>query len=154
MEKKKEKKVTVKSKAKKPLANKISAKAKAEPHAPSMLVFERIKSLLDKQNRNVEWLAKEVGLKNKSTLYVAFKKGSVSMVLLQKIASVFGIKPFYFFENDIIERLTEEIAKHPQNPDLKSFLMGFSRDVSKGLSIEQAAYKNIDPHSYTTGLVI
>jgi GTPase Era involved in 16S rRNA processing len=127
---------------------------KVNENSQSLILFERIKNLLEKQNKNVDWLSAELSIKSRSTLYVAFKKGSVSITMLNKIAEILKVQPFYFFENEIIDRFTEEVAKHSQNPDLKSFLMGFTRDVNKGMALEKATYKNIDPNGYNNGLML
>lgn len=134
------------------LKNDLTAKFKYE-NANSLIVFERIRGLLEKQNKNVEWLALEMGFKHKNSLYVGFKIGSISIEALTKIAKILNVHPFYFFENDIVERLTEEVAKSKENPDLKSFLMGFSRDINKGMKLEEAAHKSIDPEGYKMSLI-
>jgi hypothetical protein len=104
------------------------------PHAPSMLIFERIKLQLDKKGKNVEWLALQVGMKNKATLYVAFKKGSVSMILYNKIALVLDVNLFWFFEDEITERLVSRVAISASNrdPTLKNFLFLFQRYIKNG----------------------
>lgn len=123
---------------------------KVNDNLQSLILFERIKNLLEKQNKNVDWLSAELSIKSRSTLYVAFKKGSVSITMLNKIAEILKVQPFYFFENEIIDRFTEEVAKNSQNPDLKSFLMGFTRDVNKGMALEEATRKNLDPKGYNS----
>ena len=116
------------------------------PNLDSMVMFERVKMLVEKRGKNIEWLAKELDMKTKATLYTGFKKGTITIKQIQAIAKIFGVHPFYFFENAIVERLTDEIVKHQQNPDLKGFLLGFSKDVNKGMQIEDAANKNINPN--------
>lgn len=128
-------------------------KKEVKENLQSLILFERIKNLLEKQNKNVEWLALEMGFKHKNSLYVGFKKGSISITMLNEIAKILNVHPFYFFENDIIERLTEEVAKRQENPDLKSFLMGFSRDINKGMKLEEAVQKAIDPNGYMINLI-
>lgn len=129
-------------------------KEKSVSDPSSMLILERIKILLEKEGENIEWLATKLGLKTKASLYTGFKRGSISIRQINSIAEILKVKPFYFFENDVIDRLTETVANHNKNPDLKSFLMGFSRDVSKGLPLESAASKTLDPQGFKVNLLL
>lgn len=137
------------------MAKKTNTKAKTEIIEPSksQYIADRLKILLKNNEITFNDLAEKMGITSNG-LYLSFKRGKVTISTLEKIGKVLDVHPFYFFENDIIDRLTEEAAKYPQNPDLKSFLMGFSRDVSKGMPVEQAAHKNIDLKDYTIGLLM
>ena len=116
-------------------------------------ILLRMKDLLRLKNIPFSEMCKDLGLSN-SSLYKSFSNQTLSLKTLINISNYLEVSYTYFFENDIIERLTEEVAKHPQNPDLKSFLMGFSRDVNKGMDIERAAHKNVNPSGYNIGLLI
>lgn len=121
--------------------------------AGGQFLADRLKILLKKEGLTFNELAEKLNISS-TGLYLSFKRGKVTIVTLEKIGIILKVHPFYFFENDIIERLTEEVTRHSPNPDLKSFLMGFSRDVSKGMPLDQAAYKNIDPDGHRTGLLM
>ncbi len=118
-----------------------------EGHNVVYLIEDKVKSLLKENDMKFSELCEKIGF-TYAGLHRTFTNNSLTVETLNKISKTLNVNISYFFENDIIERLTEEIAKHPQNPDLKSFLMGFSRDVSKGLPVEKAALKNINPEAY------
>ena len=142
------------------MANKIVEKLKKEltskykyENAQSRIVFDRIRDLLEKQNKNVEWLALEMGFKHKNSLYVGFKIGSISIDYLTKIAKILNVHPFYFFENEIIERLSDEVRTYNDNHEVKSFISGLSQELNKGMKLEEATSKVIDPKGHFIRLI-
>lgn len=137
------------------MAKKTNIKANTENVEPSKSQFisDRLKILLKIKGLTFNELAEKLGISS-TGLYLSFRRGKVTIVTLEKIGKVLDVHPFYFFEDEIIERLTEEVAKNEKNPDLKGFLMGFSRDVNKGMKLEDATRKNIDPEGYRFSLLV
>ncbi len=137
------------------MAKKTNTKAKTEIIEPSkgQFIADRLKILLKIKGLTFNELAEKLEISS-TGLYLSFRRGKVTIVTLEKIGKVLDVHPFYFFEEEIIERLTGEVAKNEKNPDLKSFLMGFSRDINKGMKLEDATRKNLDPKGYTISLVM
>jgi transcriptional regulator with XRE-family HTH domain len=122
-------------------------------HLQSELILERIKFKLKLNKKNFDDLAEALEISS-SGLYRAFNRGSVTLVMFENIAKFLKVHTFYFFEDDIIERLSEETRKYTDVDKLsvKEFLMSLSLDVKKGMKIEDAAYKNIDSKGYFISL--
>lgn len=143
-------------KGKKNASKKTIEKATTSESKHSMLVFERVKILLESKNKNVEWLAQELGMRTKATLYTGFKKGTITIKQIESISKILEVHPFFLFEEEIVKRLTEEARKYVDKNKLsvREFLMSVSMDVSGGMKLEDAAYKNLDSEGYKTGLFL
>lgn len=63
---------------------------------------------------------------------------------LECISKVLQVDISYFFEEDVIEHLADETMKYEKNPDFKNFMFGFSRDIARGMKLEEAVSKNMD----------
>lgn len=116
-------------------------------------VSERLKVLLKKKGLTFNQLAEQLNITS-TGLYLSFKRGKVTMLMIERIATILAVHPFYFFEGDIVERMAEEITKHSQKTDLKDFMFGFSRDIAKGMKLEEAVYKNMDKAGHQRSLLL
>jgi hypothetical protein len=137
-------------------AKKITENSTTNESKQSLLVFERVKLLLERKNKNVEWLAQELGMKTKATLYTGFKKGTITIKQIESISKILEVHPFFLFEEEIIKRLTEEARKHGDKNKLsvREFLMSVSMDLSGGMKLEEAAYKNLDSDGHRRSLTM
>ncbi|MBK6833797.1 MAG: helix-turn-helix transcriptional regulator [Bacteroidetes bacterium] len=111
------------------------------------LISQRLKQNLDLSKRTFEDVSKAAGITS-SSLYRALKRGKLTVVMLEDIAKFLNVPVSYFFENELVDLLTEEVLKYDKNPDLKSFLLGFSREISKGWNAQDAAGRAIDQTAY------
>lgn len=110
-------------------------------------IENKVKSLLKKKSISFAELARRIGYSN-AGLHRSFGNNTISVTTLELIAKELDVDISYFFEEIIIEKLVDEIISHNKTSDLKNFMFGFSRDISKGLSLKEAVYKNIDPEGY------
>lgn len=139
--------------------HKIAAELKVDPDffseevVEQSFLLEKIKELLKKRNMSFIELARRIDYSN-AGLHRAFSNKTISLLALEKISKELGVKLSYFFEGEIVELLADEILKRDKNPDIKSFILGLSRDLSKGIEFDRAIWKNQEPESYKNGLII
>lgn len=112
---------------------------------------EKVKYLLKQKGISFVELAKRISYSN-AGLHRAFNTGTLTISTLSEIARELNVSIDYFFEEKIIDRLAEEVMKYDKSGDLKIFLFGFSRDLSKGMKFEDAVRKNQDPDGYKNSL--
>ena len=129
----------------------IKAKESFEPQKAGE-VSERLKILLKNKKLTFNQLAEQLNMTS-TGLYLSFKRGKVTILMIERIAEILDVDPFYFFEGEIVERMAEEITKHSQKIDLKDFMFGFSRDIAKGMKLEDAVFKNMDKDGFLTNLL-
>lgn len=126
----------------------------AETNKRSLMILERVKLLLEKEHKNIEWLAEALGFKTKATLYTGFKKGTISVKQIVAISKILNVHPFYFFEHEVIERLSDEVREYNDNHEVKSFLSGVSKELNKGVNLRIATSQIIDPNGHMGRLVM
>lgn len=115
-------------------------------------IEEKVRALLRKKSISFVELAQRIGFSN-AGLHRSFSNNTISVTTLESIAKELDVDVSYFFENIVVEKMVDEILRHNKSADLKNFMFGFSRDVSKGMSVKDAVYKNIDPEGYKFYLV-
>lgn len=132
----------------------VKPEEKVQPSKLCEILSNRIKLRLEADNnKNYIGLAKAIGITS-SSLYRAIKRGTVTIIMLEGIAKYLGVHPLYLLESDVIDRMAESIVNRKENPELKGFMFGFSRDVAKGMKLEEAVYKNMAHESHKNGLMI
>lgn len=119
----------------------------------SVVLAERLKLLLKKKEMTFNELAEKLEI-TPTGLYLSFKRGKITIIMLERIASILNVQPFYFFEAEILERLSDSAVIHEKNPDFKSTILSITRDVSKGTPLSDAIWKVQDPDGYNMGLLI
>lgn len=117
------------------------------------LILEKIKELLKRKRMTFVELSDEIGI-TKAGLYRAFHNQTLSLSSLIKISKALDVSVSYFFEEEVIERLSDEVMKYEKDPGLKPFMYGFSRDVSKGMKLEESVFKNLNPEAYKNSLAL
>lgn len=116
-------------------------------------IEEKVRLLLRKKGISFIELSRRIGYSN-AGLHRTFSNKTIGIAVLENIAKELGVDISFFFEDIIIEKLVDEILKRPENPDLKTFMFGFSRDIAKGMKLEEAVYKNMAPESHNKGLMV
>ncbi len=109
----------------------------------SQNVLTRVKWLLDAKGKNIEWLANEIGLKTKASLYTGFKRGTITFSQIFFISQVLGVEPYFFFAPEVIGLMTDEVSKSKKNPDLKGFLLSLNKRLHTELNIKGAVKKSL-----------
>ncbi len=113
------------------------------------LLLQKIKYLLKSNGMSFSMMCQVLNISS-SSLYKSFTNKTITLNTLKRISGYLGVHSSYFYEDIIVQRFTEEIIKYPQNPDLKGFMIGFSRDISKGVKLQDAVFKNIDRKGYNS----
>lgn len=116
-------------------------------------ILEKIKKMLKDKKITFAELAEKIEYTS-TGLNRAFGKNNLKLETLERISEVLQVDITYFFEEELTDRLVDEIMKHEQNPDLKGFMFGFSRDISKGMKLEEAVFKNMDKQGYLSNLLL
>lgn len=116
-------------------------------------ILEKVKKKLKQEKMTFLELAQKIEFTD-SGLRRAFDKNSLSIQTLYSISKILRVDISFFFEDKVIDRFVDEVLKRPENPDLKTFMFGFSRDIAKGMKLEEAVYKNMAPESHKNGLMI
>lgn len=111
------------------------------------LVFDRVKFRLDEQKKNFTDLAVELGITN-SSLYRAMKRGKLTLEMMERIAVIIEVPVTYFFETVVVDRIADEVIQYEKNPDLKSFMLSFTRELGKGFSLESSVGLSIDKEAF------
>ena len=108
-------------------------------------ILEKVKSMLREKKMTFAELAEKIGYTS-TGLNRAFGKNNIKLGTLESISKEMGVDISYFFEGDVVERIADEIMKHEKNPDLRSFMFGFSRNIAKGDKLENAIGKILNPN--------
>lgn len=111
------------------------------------LLFNRIKLRLDALQMNYTDLADKLEITN-SSLYRALKRGKLTIEMMERIAKIIEVPVSYFFEAETITRMVNEIIDYQRNPDLKSFMLGLTVEISKGNDLPFAVGMAIDKDAF------
>lgn len=138
----------------------ILSKVSTELNVPITYFYElnsdnflavKVRALLKQKDISFAELSRRIKYTT-AGLHRAFSTGTLTIFTLAQIAHELEVPIHYFFEELILDRLAEEALRHPNGNEVKLFLSSLSRDISKGIKLEDAVWKNIDPDGYKKSL--